>query len=146
LKIFLDTTPLWMLVHPAGGDRALALRRKLAQRLRAGDEVAIAEVCDYEARRELLRKGATRQLQNLDELLKQSVYLPIDTDLMRAAAALWAGVRGRGKPTASDAGLDGDVILAAQALRFEDHLVITNNVQHLSDLCNALEMYQFSNG
>ena len=145
MKIFLHTTPLWILVHPAGGDRALALRRRLAERLRLGDEIAVAEVCDYEARRELLRKGATRQLQNLDELVKRSLYLPIDTNLMRAAAQLWATVRGRGKPTTSDAGLDGDVILAAQALRFDDHLVVTTNIQHLSGLCNAVEMERFGN-
>jgi predicted nucleic acid-binding protein len=140
LKIFLDTTPLWTLVHPGGGEKANALRKKIAERLRAGDKVAVAEICDYEARRELLRKGATRQLQNLDDLLQRSEYFPIDTDLMKAAAALWASMRGRGKPTSADSGLDGDVILAAQALRFDDHVVLTTNSRHLSQLCNTLEM------
>jgi predicted nucleic acid-binding protein len=140
LKIFLDTTPLWTLVHPRGGEKADALRKKIAERLKAGDRVAIAEICDYEARRELLRKGAVGQLQNLDELLRRSEYFPIDTDLMKAAAALWANMRRKGKPTSAESGLDGDVILAAQALRFDDHVVLTTNSKHLSELCNALEM------
>jgi predicted nucleic acid-binding protein len=143
LKIFLDTTPLWTLVHPGGGDKALALRKTLAARLKTGDEVAIAEICDYEARRELLRRGATRQLRNLDELVQQSLYFPIDTDLMRAAAALWAQLRRRGRSTAPDAALDGDVILAAQARRFDDHLVVTANPKHLAGLCNTVEMDKF---
>ena len=99
LKILLDTTPLWTLVHPAGGETALALRKTLAARLRLGEQIVISEICDYEARRELLRKGATKQLQNLDELVRRSQYLPIDTELMRAAAALWAKIRGRGRAT-----------------------------------------------
>ena len=127
-------------MHPGGGEKANALRRKIAKRLRAGDKVAVAEICDYEARRELLRKGATRQLQNLDDLLQRSEYFPIDTELMRSAAALWANIRNKGKPTSMDGGLDGDVILAAQALQFDDHVVLTANSRHLSELCNTWEM------
>lgn len=56
---------------------------------------------------------------------------------MRAAAALWARLRSAGKPGASDEGLDGDVILAAQAQRFPDHLIVTNNTKHFSGLCTA---------
>ena len=127
-------------MHPGGGEKANALRKKIAERLRVGDRVAIAEICDYEARRELLRKGAIRQLQNLDELVHRSEYFPIDTDLMKAAAALWADMRRKGVPTSAESGLDGDVILAAQARRFDDHVVLTANSKHLSELCNTLEM------
>jgi hypothetical protein len=43
-------------------------------------------------------------------------YLPITTEVMLQAAAFWAQMRRQGQPTAIDAALDGDVILAAQAV------------------------------
>jgi predicted nucleic acid-binding protein len=50
---------------------------------------------------------------------------------MLKAAELWAEARKRGKPTADIKELDGDVILAAQALQV-DAIVATENVGHLS--------------
>jgi predicted nucleic acid-binding protein len=137
--IFLDTTLLWLLVHPGGGSRAKALRQAMLARAEAGDQIAVAEICDYEARRELIRKGATRQIDNLDRLVSESVYVPLDTGTMRDAAALWAQLRRRGRPTAPDEALDGDVILGAQAARQGSHLVVTENLRHLDRICNAIE-------
>lgn len=54
-------------------------------------------------------------LLRLDALAFGLVYDPITTAVMRQAAAFWADVRRRGLPTAADASLDGDAILAAQA-------------------------------
>ncbi len=55
---------------------------------------------------------------------------------MLRAAQFWADARDMGKPTADDAALDCDRILAAQAedlvLRGDDALVATTNVRHLS--------------
>lgn len=50
---------------------------------------------------------------------------------MLKAAELWADARKRGKPTADPKELDGDVILAAQALQ-ANAVVATENVGHLS--------------
>lgn len=83
MVIFLDTTLLWRLVHPRGGPQSKALRLALLKRLQAGDRLAVAEICDYEARRELIRKDAVRQIHNLDELIGASTYVPLDTDTMR---------------------------------------------------------------
>jgi predicted nucleic acid-binding protein len=55
---------------------------------------------------------------------------------MIKAAELWAEVRKQGKPTADSQALDGDVILAAQALH-ADAVVATENVAHLSLLVEA---------
>ncbi len=56
--------------------------------------------------------------------------------MMLRAAQLWADARRKGKPTADEKELDGDVILAAQALlateASEDPIVATTNVGHLS--------------
>jgi hypothetical protein len=52
---------------------------------------------------------------------------------MRKAAEFWADARRRGYATAPDLALDGDVILAAQAVTLGNNVVIaTDNVNHLS--------------
>jgi predicted nucleic acid-binding protein len=142
MLIFLDTTLLWLLVHPGGGPKARALRQAILERSEAGDQFAVAEICDYEARRELIRKGAIRQIANLDKIVNESIYVPLDTGTMRDAAGLWAELRGRGQPTAPDEALDGDVILGAQARRQEPHLVATENLRHLGRICNAIDWLQ----
>ena len=69
------------------------------------------------------------------------VYLPITTDVMLKAAELSAQVRQDGKPTADSKALDGDVILAAQALlqakQGYEVIVATTNVKHISRFVDA---------
>jgi toxin FitB len=139
MLILLDTTLLWLIVHPRGGPDAHALRNLLVRRLQAGDRVGIAEICDYEARRELIRKNATTQIANLNHFIQTNIYVPLDTDTMRDAATIWASLRRRGRPTASDPALDGDVILGAQAIRQGAHVVTTQNFSHLCHICNAVD-------
>ena len=49
---------------------------------------------------------------------------------LRRAAELWADARKKGLPTAPETSLDGDVILAAQALAVGG-TVVTTNPRHL---------------
>ena len=60
---------------------------------------------------------------------------------MRRAAELWADARRRGVVTADDKEIDGDVILAAQAMLFcgltDDLVVATYNERHLSRYLSA---------
>jgi hypothetical protein len=58
---------------------------------------------------------------------------------MRRAADLWAAARRAGKPTASHKAIDGDVILAAQALALgaSPIVVATGNVAHLARYVTA---------
>ncbi|HTE21075.1 MAG TPA: nucleic acid-binding protein, partial [Armatimonadota bacterium] len=80
--------------------------------------------------RELLRLDRRRSLARLEALQAQLFYLPIDTAMMRQAAAWWAEGRRRGQPTADPKELDVDVIVAAQAAQ-ADAVVATENVGHL---------------
>lgn len=64
----------------------------------------------------MIRRGGTVALANLDGYGVQLEYLAITTAAMRRTAELWAQARSSGLPTAPDPALDGDVILAAQAL------------------------------
>ena len=58
--------------------------------------------------------------------------MPIDTDTMLRAAALWAQARAMkpAHPTADPKELDGDAILAAQALE-AGAVIATDNISHL---------------
>ena len=55
---------------------------------------------------------------------------------MLRAAELWAQARQQGYPTADPQALDGDVILAAQALTLHG-IVATDNVGHLARFVDA---------
>lgn len=70
-------------------------------------------------------------------------YLPITTAVMLKAAELWAEARRSGQPTADAKALDGDVILAAQAILAaedgNDVVIATTNVGHLSRFVDAYE-------
>jgi predicted nucleic acid-binding protein len=102
--------------------------------LAGGTQVVIPEIADYEVRRELLRAGKTSSVSRLDALVTSLKYLPISTAAMRKAAELWAASRKAGKPTASEKAIDGDVILAGQAITLgvSSFVVATTNVGHLS--------------
>ena len=71
-------------------------------------------------------------------LVQRLEYLPLTTAAMRLAAGLWAQARRGGYPTAPDPALDGDVILAAQALSLGVPVIVaTDNVAHLSRFVTA---------
>ena len=98
-------------------------------------------MADYEIRRELLRADKQRGLRKLDQFKLDLGFVPITTAVMLLAAQLWAEVRRHGIPTAPDHALDGDVILAAQALLMREagHQVIvaTTNIKHLELFVDA---------
>jgi predicted nucleic acid-binding protein len=104
-------------------------------------EVAIPEISDYELRRELLRANKFNGIRQLDLLKTQFIYIPIATQTILLAAKLWAEVRQRGQATADPKSLDGDVILAAQALlqakQGYEVIVATTNVKHISRFVDA---------
>jgi predicted nucleic acid-binding protein len=109
--------------------------------LAAGVRVFVPEIADYEVRRKLLHIGATEGIRRLDLVKAAHDYAPITTDVMLRAAELWADVRRIGLPTAADAALDGDCILAATALQAaglgDVATVATDNVGHLSRFVDA---------
>ncbi len=132
--IVLDAGPLGLATNPRMSPQATTCLRWVQRVLTSGRRVIVPEIADYEVRRELLRAEKHAGLTRLDLLTRQLDYLPITTKAMRMAAHLWAQTRQRGRPTADDRALDGDVILAAQLLTAElpDAVVATTNVGHLS--------------
>ena len=142
MKLLLDTNILSRLCHPNRSENQ-ATAERFVRTLRDGKHsIVIPEIADYEVRRGLLHvalrsgRSTTKSLQRLDALATTCSYLPLRTATLRRAAALWARCRYRGLPTASDPALDGDVILAAQAIE-SGCVVVTENVRHLSRLTIA---------
>src|SRR2546429_630895 len=89
-------------------------------------------------RRELIRSGLTRSVQRLDLLKHRLGYVPLTTATMLLASDYWAQMRNQGFPAAPDPALDGDVILAAQAVHLASQgrpvIVASENVTHLARL------------
>jgi predicted nucleic acid-binding protein len=137
--VLLDAGPLGLLTNPNNSPQAIACRAWLASLRAAGRQVVVPEFTDYEVRRELIRIQSHSALANLDALGALLNYLPLTTDAMRLAAELWARARSVGQPTAPDPALDGDVILAAQALGLNAPIVVaTANPGHLTRFVTAL--------
>ncbi len=139
--IFLDSGVLSLLSSPSGRPRAIACQQWGRDLLVAGVRIFIPEIADYEVRRKLIHSGATAGLARLDRLKVGFDYAPITTDVMIRAAELWADARRRGRPMAPPEALDGDCLLAAQALLTAgpgDVLsVATDNVGHLGLFVDA---------
>ncbi|MBM3833609.1 MAG: type II toxin-antitoxin system VapC family toxin [Verrucomicrobia bacterium] len=131
--VALDAGPLERLAHPA---RNREIATWLERLLLADVTVAIPDLLDYEVRRSFLLEGLTISVDRLDSLRVSLKFLAINSEAMLKAAELWANVRRRGLPTADPKELDGDVILAAQALQI-DATVATENVGHLSLFVSA---------
>jgi len=136
--VLLDAGPLGMVTHPRKNPE---IKTWLQQLLRRGVVVMVPEIADYEVRRELLRAGKRKGVARLDALKTAIGYVPLTTETMLKAAEFWAQARRQGQPTADDKALDGDVILAAQAVTMQgqgdDAIVATTNVGHLGRFVEA---------
>jgi hypothetical protein len=141
--IVLDAGPLGLVSNPGYSQQNQACAQWVQAHLSAGARVIIPEIADYEIRRELLRAGKARGIAKLDTLANVLEYLPITTPAMRRAADSWAQVRQRGQQAASDAALDADMILAAQAntLAAPNTIIATTNVGHLAAF-TAADLWQ----
>ncbi|MBN1429762.1 MAG: PIN domain-containing protein [Anaerolineae bacterium] len=137
--ILLDTGPIDLVTNPKHSPQSVACAQWLQALVAHGSRVIMPEIADYEVRRELLRARKEKGLARLDALASLLEYLPITTAAMRQAAMFWAQARQQGQPTADDKALDGDVILAAQALTLgvADVVIATTNFGHLSRFASA---------
>ena len=143
MLIVLDSGPLGLLSNPTTRGPGQQAQDWARDRISAGDQIIVPEIADYEVRRELIRAHKTQGIARLDELCTGLSYHPLTTPIMRDAAHLWAEARNGGYPTAHQAALDGDVILAAQARDLHrnppgDRVVVaTMNVTHLKRYVDA---------
>jgi predicted nucleic acid-binding protein len=142
--VILDSGPLGMVTNPKTTSAECQECKVWLDNLPLkGYEVVLSEIADYEVRRELLRAGKVAGIKRLDQIKAAITYLPITTEVILLAAQLWAEARRIGKPTADPKALDGDVILAAQAIlekyKGNEVIIATTNVGHLSQFVDARE-------
>jgi predicted nucleic acid-binding protein len=140
--VLLDSGPLGILSSPLATPEAMQCHAWLNGLIANGHRAFTSEICDYEARRELLRLDKTASIARLDAFILLVDFMPINRGTMLRAAALWAEARKRGRPTADAAALDADVILAAQAQLLAEELheqvvVVTVNARHLGQFVDA---------
>jgi hypothetical protein len=137
--VLLDAGPLGLVTNPKYSPQSFACAQWLTSLVENDVRVIVPEIADYEVRRELLRANKKRGIERLDALARFLEYLPLNTAAMRQAAAFWALARQKGKPTADDRTIDGDMILAGQAmaLSVSEIVIATTNVGHLARLVPA---------
>ncbi|WP_333386444.1 nucleic acid-binding protein [Microcoleus sp. B4-D4] len=137
----MDSGPLGMVTNPQAKPPYLECQLWLDSLLQNGEMVILPEIADYEVRRELIRAGKERGIRKLDLFKNVLTYRPLTSEVMLLAAQLWADARSRGRPTAEPNALDGDVILAAQAIleasEGNEVVIATTNVGHLSQFVDA---------
>jgi hypothetical protein len=141
--VLLDSSPLGLACGRPGVPAIDHCRHWFRDLIARGVVVGVAEIADYEVRRELTRVGASESIRRLDELVMVGglVLVPVTTAEWRQAAFFWADARWKGTPTAHPHALDADVILAACATTIgqpgDQVIVATNNVGHLARYCDA---------
>lgn len=143
MLVVLDSGPLGLLSNPSDSRRAVDARRRAQELLEHGHDIVVPEIADYEVRRELVRSGRLAGVRRLDALAGGFGFVSVTRAMWRHAAELWAEARRSGRPTAPDHALDGDVLLAAQALglaqEHADVVVATTNTRHLGRYCAAAQ-------
>jgi len=139
-RIFIfDSDPAGLACHEPGNPDGKDLRSWMDKEWADGAILVIPAIIDYEVRRELIRKKLWDAVKRLDTLYDSKFvnYAPISQAAMNRAAGIWADARRRGNPTDHHHGLDGDVILSAQAMEYcsdtaDDWQIITENIDDIA--------------
>ena len=139
--IVLDARPLLQICHPR---KWQGISDWSAEAVASGWRIVIPEITDYEVRRLLLKRGATRQLKELNGNVEDLYYAPLSTELMREAAQVWAEAENSGHRFGHPKTLNADAILAQTQAMGEDVTVITKNVRHLAPFVEAVWWTDFA--
>lgn len=142
--IFFDAGPLGILTNPKTPPPLLTaqmIQWSLAL-IKAGHRLIVPAIADFEIRREFLRAGMTASIALLDawNVAQPDRYLPLTDSALKRAAMLWAQARNGGTLPADPKELNGDVLIAAQVLDYQethglaicDTIIASINVGHLS--------------
>lgn len=138
LTVFLDAGPLGLVTNPKRTPDTIAAAQWVYDMEAAGHHFVVPAIADYEVRRELIRAGKTRGVARLDQFnaAEDGRFLAVTNTALLRGAALWAQARNAGTPTADPKELDGDVLIAAQALDRDlpasSFVIATVNIGHLA--------------
>ena len=138
LTIFLDAGPLGLVTNPKKTPDTIAAAQWVFDMEAAGHRFLVPAIADYEVRRELIRAGKTNGIARLNifNAAEPGRFLSVTDAALLLGADLWARARQAGTATADPKELDGDVLIAAQALDMgiprSDFIIATVNVGHLA--------------
>jgi predicted nucleic acid-binding protein len=143
LIVFLDAGPLGLVTNPKKTPDSIAAAEWIYSMEAAGHRFMVPAIADYEVRRELVRTDKTSGIARLNAFntAEPDRFLSVTDSALLRAAALWAQARNAGTPTADPKELDGDVLIAAQAvdlgLPASDFIIATTNPAHLSQFARC---------
>ena len=143
LTIFLDSGPLGLITNPKSAPESIAAANWVFDMEAAGHRFLVPAVADYEVRRELIRAGKTRGIAALDAFnaAEPGRFVSMTDSAFLLGANLWARARNAGTPTSDPKELNGDVLIAAQALDLglpiTEIVIATANVSHISHFAPA---------
>ena len=138
MTVFLDAGPLGILTNPKLPHETLRALEWVLDMEAAGHTFLVPAIADYEVRRELIRAGKIRGIAALDTFnaAQPGRFISVTDSALLLGARLWAQARNAGTPTADRRELDGDVLIAAQALDLglptTEIVIATVNVGHIA--------------
>ena len=141
--VILDSGPLGLSTNPKKLPETIQITQWTVAMMAAGHKLVVLAIADYEVRRELKRAGKLRGIALLDawNRARHDRYLALTDQALSLAPSLWAHARNAGTPTADPKELDGDVLIAAQALSLglstSQFIIATVNVGHLAQFAPA---------
>lgn len=143
--VILDSGVLHTLISDSKVQKVIDCQNWFYYLLSRSALVVTSAICNYEVKRELIRRNNVKEINNLNQLKALVNFLVVDEPTLDLAAELWAEARNKGLPTADDNRLDADVIICAQyqllAEKYPGRYVViaTTNVKHLSRFTEAKE-------
>ena len=143
--VFLDSGVLHTLISTSKVEEVTNCQDWFYYLLSKGVLVITSAICNYEVKRELIRRNNIREINNLNQIITFIDLLPVNEPTLDLAAELWAEARNKGLATADNLSLDADVIICAQyrllSKKYPGRYVViaTTNVKHLSRFTEAEE-------
>ncbi|MDJ0719300.1 MAG: hypothetical protein QNJ54_34600 [Prochloraceae cyanobacterium] len=129
--ILLDSGPLGKIANPRQTPEVKRCLQFIKEQKIA---LRVAEIIDYELRRNYLLEGFTKSISKLNKYRQTKQFIPLTSEIMLEAAELWAWLQAQGLPTSSKNDIDKDVILVASALSqkpdFDEVIILTSNAKH----------------
>lgn len=130
--VVFDSKPLGEICNPIKRVQTKKLTNFIREQNLA---IRVAEITDYELRRELTLQQFNKGLNNLNKFRQKQQIIPIDSESLITATQLWAEIRKTGQATADNKNIDCDVIMVAQALQlseqFQQIIILTIDVKDL---------------
>ncbi len=134
--IVLDSTPLAELCRKKPKQEVIDLLKFIDD---SDFIIKIAEITEYEVRRELLRTKKDKACRRLGRYHLTERTIPINREALILASEIWAELRNSGKSTASNQRIDCDTIMIAQSLSlkkyFDEIIVLTSDPEDISRFC-----------